>query len=214
MMRIPICPSLEVVFPGQLIAISHSNMAVEQAIRASLVEQQLVGIVYTSPHQPHSLCRIGTLARPVGRVHRRGLYTLSLVVVGQARFRMLHLYHDQPYPEATIQVWPWVQNPPPPWSMVALLGHYLKRYIAALKAVLPPALMPEAMAPNAATLGILGAALLQLPANTKQHLLEVPTTRELVRQVLRYMQCYVPLTERLVTEAAAMQLLPDGVRLN
>ena len=214
MMRIPIYPSPNVIFPGQLLAIQHPTEAIEQALQANLKTQQLIGIAYAPPHNPHALSRIGTLAQAVGRLQSPGLDAMPITVAGKARFRMVQIHYEQPYPEATFQLWPWMPNPPPPWSDVETLGQYLKRYIDALTIILPPTLIPEAMQQNAGALGILGAALLQIPAQAKQHLLEIPTTRELVHRVLHYMQIYVPLTERLATNTKTTQPVYEGVSLN
>ncbi len=196
-MRVPIYPSVDVVFPGQLLVLRSDDDIVVPMVQTCVRTQQPLGVTLVSGAQGHNVARVGTLAYVLGQLQGVELDYPHVAAVGRARFRMLQLHHDRAYMEATVRVWPWASEPHPSWEMIELFGVYLRRYVAALSEILPPALLPEALPPDAAALGVLGAALLQLPHEEKQRLLELTTTHKLLEEVLRYMRVYVPMAERL-----------------
>lgn len=196
-LRVPVYPSQEVIFPGQLLALQYPSPILEPMVRACVAARRPLGIVWTSGAHGHHLARVGTLVRFLGRLQNADWDAPNILVAGQERFRVLQMHQDHTYMEATVHLWPWTEDPRPRWNDVEALGAYLQRYVTALSDVLPPAFLPEAVLPGTTALGVLGAALLQLPSEEKQRLLEIPTMRVLLREVLRYMRVYVPMAERL-----------------
>ena len=63
-------------------------------------------------------------------------------------------------------------------------------------------------------MGVLGAALLPLPSADKQRLLEMPTAKVLLSEVLDYMRIYVPLAERLADMLPKVAAFHERVSLN
>lgn len=214
MMRIPIYPSGEVIFPGQLIRLSDEAWGMEQMLSYCREHRQPIGLVLASGPQGHTLADVGTLAYLMDGFPDSNPDMLDTLVVAQYRFRMLQIHQDQAFLEATVQLWPWVEEPRPDWRTVEQLGIYLRRFVAALSNVLPPILLPEILSPTASTLGVLGAALLQLPAKDKQRLLELPTAQTLLVTVLDYMRIYVPIAERLAKIPAEVPVLDEYISLN
>ena len=198
-LRIPIYPSPEVVFPGQLFPIFAETRRVDWLLRVCREQRQPVGVVWVQDATRGVAANVGTLAYLLDALPGQGRDFANALVVGQYRFQMLQIHQDQVYLEATVQLWPWVEEPRPGWMLVEQVGHYLCRYVEALASVWPAALLPEVLPPGAATLGVLGAALLPVAARDKQRLLETPTARGLLSAVLDYMRVYVPLAERLAT---------------
>ncbi len=196
-LRVPIYPSADVVFPGQLFPIFAEPGRVDWLLQACREQNLPLGIVFVPDAYGHTLATVGTLAYLLDDVPQRLAEFSNTVVVGQYRFQILQIHQDQVYLEATVQLWPWLEEPRPGWLSIELLGRYLHRYVQALSRTLPAALLPEVLPPGVSTLGVLGAALLPLPAAEKQRLLEIPTAKVLVSEVLNYMRVYVPLTERL-----------------
>jgi len=213
-MRIPIYPSVEVIFPGQLLVLQPMDAATVQLVRFCREYHRPLGVVLISGAQGHTVARVGTLARILGSVQNAELGDTHIVVVGRSRFQMLQMHYDRAYLEATVRQWPWLAEPRPEWSVIEQVGDYLRRYVEALSDVLPPALLPEALLPDTAALGVLGAALLQLSAEDKQNLLEVPATCMLLKEVLRYMRAYVPMAERLATMPPPMIAPHEQISLN
>ncbi len=212
--RIPIYPGADVVFPGQLYPISIKSTGARQMVRFCRELRYPLGVVFAPPTSGSNLARIGTLAYLMEPKSRATTVSSNVLVVGQTRFRIQQLHYDRAYLEATVQAWPWIQEPRPEWYLVEQLGGYLHRYIAALSDILPPTLLPEMLISHTATLGVLGAALLQIPPQQKQSLLSMPTSRALLIAVLRYMRVYVPIAERLATMEPERQQAYERIFFN
>lgn len=212
-LRIPIYPSQEIVFPGQLHPIFADTQRVDWLLRVCREQRQPLGIVWVSDVTCGAVANVGTLAYLLDDIPGGGDDFANALVVGQYRFQMLQIHQDQVYLEATVQLWPWVEEPRPGWMLVEQVGHYLRRYVEALASVWPAALLPEVLQPGVSTLGVLGAALLPLAAGEKQRLLEMPTARGLLSAVLDYMRLYVPLAERLAL-MSPKAMLNERVSLN
>lgn len=195
-LRVPIYPSSEAVFPGQLFPIFAETQRVDWLLRVCREQRQPLGVAWAADVHG-AVANVGTLAYLLDDISGKGCGFTNALVVGQYRFQMLQIHQDQVYLEATVQLWPWVEEPRPGWILVEQVGQYLRRYVEALATVWPAALLPEVLAPGVSTLGVLGAALLPLAATKKQRLLEMPTALSLLSAVLDYMRVYVPLSERL-----------------
>jgi len=212
-LRIPIYPSQEIVFPGQLFPIFAETQGVDWLLRVCREQRQPLGVVWVSDVTCGVVANVGTLAYLLDDMPGRGHGLANALVVGQYRFQMLQIHQDQIYLEATVQLWPWVEEPRPAWTLVEQMGQYLRRYVEALASVWPAALLPEVLHPGVSTLGVLGAALLPLAAEKKQRLLEIPTAQGLLSAVIDYMRLYVPLAERLATMSPE-PMLHERVSLN
>ncbi|HDQ72699.1 MAG TPA: hypothetical protein ENN19_11480 [Chloroflexi bacterium] len=212
-LRVPIYPSPEIVFPGQLYPIFPDKQGVDWLLRVCREQRQPLGVVWVSDVTCGAVANVGTLAYLLDDIPGNGRDFANALVVGQYRFQMLQIHQDQIYLEATVQLWPWIEEPRPDWMLVEQVGHYLRRYVEALASVWPAALLPEILRPGVSTLGVLGAALLPLAAEEKQRLLEMPTARGLLSAVLDYMRVYVPLAERLAT-MSPKAMLHERVSLN
>ena len=214
MLRIPVCPSAEVVFPGQIISVSERVYDVDRVLRFCREQRLVLGVVAVSGRNGHTLADVGTLVNLVEPATFAGSGPWETYVAGRQRFRIQQIHQDQVFLEATVSLWPWVEEPRPEWVLVENVGRYLLRYIKALSAVLPPVLLPDLLPPGASALGIISAGLLQLPAADKQRLLEIPTVHALLAAVLEYLRVYVPLTERLAKMPSAVPALDAYVLLN
>ena len=211
-LRVPIYPSSEAVFPGQLFPIFAETQRVDWLLRVCREQRQPLGVAWASDAHG-AVANVGTLAYLLDDIPGKSCDFANALVVGQYRFQMLQIHQDQVYLEATVQLWPWIEEPRPGWMLVEQVGHYLRRYVEALASVWPAALLPEVLSPGVSTLGVLGAALLPLAPAEKQRLLEVPTARSLLTAVLDYMRVYVPLAERLAT-MSPKETLHERVSLN
>lgn len=206
--RIAIYPSDQVIFPGQVFPLYDEvgtygygdPEALSQMIGHCRKQHRPMGIVFIPDRRGYALARIGTLANMVDATETSFQADGYPIVVGKARFRMLQIHQDHKFLEATVELYPWRQTPAPPWDLIENVGSYLRRYTKVMSDLLPPALMPEILDPSAATLGALSAAILQLPEDERQCLLELDTTYDLLLGVLKHLRLYVPLAER----AAAM----------
>ncbi len=213
-LRVPIYPSADVVFPGQLFPIFAETRGVDWMLQFCREQRQPLGMVLVPDSGGHTIARVGTLAYLLDDIPRKAHDLANIIVVGQYRFQIAQIHQDQAYLEATVELWPWLEEPRPGWMLVEQAGSYLRRYVQALSDTLPAALLPEVLPPGVSTLGVLGAALLPLPAAEKQRLLEMPTAKVLLTEVLNYMRIYVPLAERLAKMPPQVAAPHERVSLN
>ncbi len=213
-LRVPIYPSADVVFPGQLFPIFAETRGVDWILRFCREQRQPLGMIFVPDIGGHTLAGVGTLAYLLDDIPQKVQDFSNIVVVGQYRFQILQIHQDQVYLEATVQLWPWIEEPRPGWMLVEQVGNYLRRYVQALSNTLPAALLPEVLPPGVSTLGVLSAALLPLPSADRQRLLEIPTAKGLLSTVLDYMRIYVPLAERLADMPPKVAALHERVSLN
>ena len=188
-MRIAIYPSDQVIFPGQVFPLYDEvgtygygePEALKQMMHHCRTQHRPLGIVFIPDKRGYALARIGTIAHIVDAnrniVSGRWLSGCGwqCAISGCYRFTM------------TTNIWrqqsryiPGNQTPAPPWDLIENVGSYLRRYTKVMSDLLPPALMPEILEPSAATLGSLSAAILQLPENERQRLLELNSTYDLL----------------------------------
>lgn len=213
MMRVPVYPSETVIFPGQILPIPERTHDVGRILCFCREQRRALGIVSVSGTGSYTLAGVGMLATLVNPPPASGP-GMEAYVAGRHRFRIHQIHQDRPFLEATISLWPWIEEPQPEWALLENVGWYLQRYIAALSDVLPPVLLPDLLPPGASALGVISAGLLQLPAADRQRLLEVPTVRALLSSVLAYLRVYVPLTERLAAMPSEVSALDVYVSLN
>lgn len=221
-MRVGIYPSDQVIFPGQVFPLydevgtyGHGEPeALSQMIGYSRRHQRPLGVVYIPDRRGYALARIGTLAHLVDGTETSFQADGYPVVVGKSRFKMMQIHQDHDFLEATVKVYPWNDNPTPSWDLIENVGAYLRRYTKVMSELLPPALMPEILAPSAETLGALSAAILQLPETERQHLLELDTTFDLLTGVLNHLRLYVPLAERVARMPPAVPESCERVLMN
>ncbi len=220
--RIAIYPSDQVIFPGQVFPLYDEvgtygygePEALKQMMHHCRTQHRPLGIVFIPDKRGYALARIGTIAHIVDASETSFQADGYPVVVGSARFRMLQIHHDHKYLEATVAVYPWEQTPAPPWDLIENVGSYLRRYTKAMSDLLPPVLMPEILEPSAATLGSLSAAILQLPENERQRLLELNSTYDLLLGVLKHLRLYVPLAERAATMPPSVPEAYERILMN
>ena len=221
-LRIAIYPSDQVIFPGQVFPLYdeigtygyRDPEALDEMIHFCRKQHRSMGIVFIPDRRGYGLARIGTVANLVdatGAVFQADGYP---VVVGKARFKMLQIHHDRSFLESTVRLYPWSQKPTPSWELIERVGGYLRRYTKVISELLPPALMPEILAPSAATLGALSAAILQLPEIERQRLLELNSTNDLLLSVLKHLRLYVPLAERVAAMPPTVPETCERIMMN
>ena len=195
--RVPIYPSDQVAFPGQMLSLSGQDHQHLRLLRFCREARRQLGVVYVPGERGHALARVGTLSHLIVLTEAPEQLAGMHLVVGSGRFKILQLHQDRAFLEATIRLWPWREQPAPPWSVVERVGDYLHRYTQALADLMPPALMPDLLEPEPSALGVLAAAILPIAEMEKQTLLELPSAEALLHAVLRYLRLHVPLAEQL-----------------
>lgn len=113
MMRVPVLPSSEVIFPGQLFAVPVGMRVVDAILRHCRDHQRGVGVVYVSGVDGRTIANVGTLANFVDPGLSTKTSQVEAYVAGQHRFRIHQIHQDHSFLEATVSVWPWIEEPPP-----------------------------------------------------------------------------------------------------
>jgi uncharacterized protein len=155
-------------------------------IEECLNTRALFGVVLISsgretadPAVPHE---IGTMAHIAG-AERLPDGRFEIEVVGQQRFRIISLHHDQAYLTGTIEGFPLrgADRREARRSAVALLP-WLSRYLGLLGEQADAKFDGSNLPHDPASVGYLAGILVQIPMAEKQRLLSIATATELLEQ--------------------------------
>ncbi len=215
MLEIPLFPLNTVLFPHMPISLNifepRYKLMVEECLRTGapfgvvlIREGDEAHGPLAEPHEVGCLAQITQVDRlPDGR--------LSILAVGLERFEIQTLSHDQPYLKGVVEPLPLnaeSQQEVDRWGDV--LRPYVEQYLGMLArssdAVrFDPADLPQ----DSLALAHLAAALVQIPLEQKQDLLNEGDAAKFVRQVSRVYQREVAILELILQHEAAGE--PEGV---
>lgn len=131
------------------------------------------------PATPH---RIGTTAHIAG-AERLPDGRLNIEVVGQHRFQILNVHHDQAYLTGTTEEYPLSGgNERPARRSARALLPWLGRYLALLGEKAEAKFNPADMPREPASIAYLAAIIAQIPVSEKQQLLSFATAAELLER--------------------------------
>jgi Lon protease-like protein len=183
-MILPLFPLHTVLFPGMAMPLHIFEPRYRLMVNECLSRGAPFGIVLIEagrevgePATPHV---IGTTAHIAG-AERMADGRMNIEVVGQQRFRILSLRHDQAYLTGTIEEFPLAggDQRPARRSARALLP-WLGRYLALLGEKAETKFDPADMPREPASIAYLAAIVAQIPMPEKQQLLALATAEELL----------------------------------
>lgn len=185
-MILPLFPLHTVLFPGMALPLHIFEPRYRLMIEGCLSTGGPVGIVLISsgrevgdPAMPHA---VGTLARISG-AERLPDGRFNIEVVGQQRFRIVSLHHDQPYLTGTAEEFPLVgAERREARRLAVLLLPWLSRYIGLLGDKADARVDRTQLPRDPASISYLAAILVQVPMAEKQRLLAMATAAELLEQ--------------------------------
>ncbi len=191
MNTLPLFPLNTVLFPGQLLPLHIFEPRYRQMIGECLQNSQPFGVVLLRQGDevgddaavPYD---VGTTANII-QVERLPDGRMTIVCVGNARFRLTHTYHDRPYLRGDVDLWPWLPLDTDQPSPTDTVKQRLQRYLNLLAQISHSPInvdIPE----DAATLANLSAAVLQIDPAEKQQLLATASIGELLEQVAAILQ--------------------------
>jgi Lon protease-like protein len=191
MNTLPLFPLNTVLFPGQLLPLHIFEPRYRQMIGECLQNSQPFGVVLLRQGDevgddaavPYD---VGTTANII-QVERLPDGRMTIVCVGNARFRVTQTYHDRPYLRGDVDLWPWLPldtNRPSPADVVR---QRLQRYLNLLAQISHSPINVD-IPDDAATLANLSAAVLQIDPDEKQQLLATASIGELLDQVAAILQ--------------------------
>jgi uncharacterized protein len=182
-------PLNTVLFPGQMLPLHIFEDRYRLMIRRCLAEDLPFGVVLIrrgrevdNEAEPYE---VGTVARIVKSSHLSD-GTMDIITVGQERFCIKHLIHDQPYLRGEVKTLP-MQEPADPGAMATLVDavrenveHYIKLIAEAAGLQIQVDEMPD----TPLKLGYLAGVAMQIDNREKQEILAISALQEvLAREV-------------------------------
>ena len=185
--ELPLFPLNTVLFPGQLLPLHIFEDRYRLMIRRCLAEDKPFGIVLLrggaevgeNPGvETHS---IGTTARIVESSHLAD-GTLNVVAVGTERFRVIQLYHDEPYLRGEVASWPLVfgENDVRLLALAEAVRSRTVRYIELIATAAGLKIQVGDVPSEPRQVGYLAAVAMQIDNREKQRLLAAETPVEIL----------------------------------
>ncbi len=188
--ELPLFPLNTVLFPGQMLPLHIFEDRYRLMIRRCLAEDLPFGVVLIKrgrevgdEAEPHE---VGTVAHIVKSSHLPD-GTMDVVTVGQERFCIHHLIHDQPYLRGEVKTLS-MQEPSDPSAMVTLADavresvvHYIELIADAAGLQIQVSEMPD----THLQLAYLAGVAMQIDNREKQELLAISSLQEVLAREVR-----------------------------
>jgi Lon protease-like protein len=190
MIDLPLFPLNTVLFPGMALPLHIFEKRYKQMINQVLEGDRLFGVVLIK----HGSEALGPLAEPflIGCTAKIVDYQpldegrMQITTIGERRFRIHRLMGDLTYLVGEVEYHPFMIDSPEKTQLAAeLLLPKVVRYIKLLNQIEAVDLDPGDLPRDAESLGNLAPAILQMPPEEKQVLLEAGTTLELIEATSR-----------------------------
>lgn len=207
--KLPLFPLHTVFFPGMTLPLHIFEQRYRDMVNGCLNDRRPFGVLLIRSGQevggsanPHTVGTYGSISR----VERLPDGRLNIEVVGQERFRVLDLHHDQAYLTGTVEKFP-LQDPEAPTAVHAArrLAPWLSRYLKLLGDAAELPLEQQAMPAKPAALAYLAAIIVQIPMAEKQLLLNCPSTAELLTRENRVFRREISLVRAMLSRHQAAQ---------
>ena len=187
--ELPLFPLNTVLFPGQMLPLHIFEDRYRLMIRRCLAEDLPFGVVLIKRGtevgvgaEPHE---VGTIARILKSTHQSD-GTIDIVTVGQERFWIDHLIHDQPYLRGEIKALP-MWEPTDPDAVVVLANRVrdnMSRYIKLIAEAAGLQIQVDALPDAPQQLGYLAGVAMQIDNREKQEILANSSlTKVLAREI-------------------------------
>ncbi len=188
MFELPLFPLNTVLFPGMPLPLHIFEARYKQMIRMCHEEQKPFGVVFLRRNvnvggpltTPHS---VGCTARIV-EVQPLEEERMLIMTIGQERFRILSLNHDQPYLVGKVETAPLVEEDPDAISRaVDRLHPLVTQYLEYLSKLGEVQFKTEKLPTDPQQFVYIAAAYIQLPAEEKQPFLEADKATTILREL-------------------------------
>ena len=185
MFKLPIFPLNTVLFPGMQLPLHIFEARYKQMIGKCLESDKVFGVNLIK----HGSEALGPLPEPffIGCTARiiesqpleEG--RMQITAIGERRFRIQELIGDRPYLVGSVEYQPFAVGQPEELQHgVERLSPKVRQYINLLNQIETVDLDPDNLPQDPLMQGYLAAALLQMPPNEKQKLLESKSALELI----------------------------------
>jgi uncharacterized protein len=203
--EIPLFPLNTVLFPGQMLPLHIFEDRYRLMIRRCLAEDLPFGVVLIkrgpevgAEAEPHE---VGTIARILKSSHQSD-GTIDIITIGQERFCIDHLIHDQPYLRGEVKTLP-MREPADP-DVVATLADRVRdsvsRYIKLIAEAAGLQIQVDAMPDAPQQLGYLAGVAMQIDNREKQEILADPSLQELLAREMHLLNRENALLRWMITQ--------------
>ena len=208
--ELPLFPLQTVLFPGMPLVLQVFEQRYRQMIGECLRDDQPFGVVLIREGEevgdpsvePFTIGCTAEIAQmqPLDEGH------MQLLVIGQERFRILALHHDQPYLTGTVDYFPLRRDVPGQRDAVAALRPWVEQYLSLLTEAGELDSETTELPTEPESLAYLAAAILQVPILEKQSLLAEPAAANLLSTMRALYRRELPLLRAMLAyrEAAPM----------
>ena len=188
MFELPLFPLNTVMFPGMSLPLHIFEARYQKMIRTCLEDDNLFGVVLIKRGSE----ALGPLAEPytVGCTARiidvqyLDAGRMNITTIGEQRFRIHSLKSDLPYLVGEVDFHPlFINQPEELQAAVDNLTPKINQYISLLNQIESVNLDPENLPDDPIVIGYFAAALLQMPPNEKQALLQSESHLELLKSL-------------------------------
>jgi Lon protease-like protein len=183
---LPLFPLNTVLFPGQALPLHIFEPRYREMVADCLASDQTFGVVLIRKGPevgetaiPH---KVGTTA-VIQEVERLPDGRMNILTLGQERFRLESYDDNKSYLVGRITPWPWDTTLLPEGSVRRGVQRHLERYIDLLSQISASEFELDQPPQDLTSLAVLAAVILQLPADQKQRLLEIPSLDGLLRHL-------------------------------
>lgn len=205
MVELPLFPLNTVLFPGVPISLHIFEERYKEMVEMCLASQTPFGVVLSREDEdsygiPADPTLTGTSAQ-ITQVERLADGRMNILAVGLERFQVTSLRYDRPYLMGTVEPFPISGEDSFSAERASdSLRPWVERYLEILTLAadedvdFQTAQLPD----DPLSLGYLAAALVQIPVEQKQSLLDASEATALLRQVRRIYTREVPLLQRML----------------
>jgi uncharacterized protein len=180
---IPLFPLDAVLFPGTVQPLHIFEDRYKEMIRFCLDNTKPFGVVWDQPGIGETLEGLAVIGTSAAIVHVEPLDEgrMNILAVGKSRFRLLAVFHDQPYLMGQVQSYPFrVEQQVRAAALEARLREYFRAYAPVLAEATGVELRLGDWPDGAPAAAVVAAIALQVPLDDKQRLLAQPTIDQLL----------------------------------
>ncbi len=190
--ELPVFPLSIVLFPGALLPLHIFEERYKQMMKDSLASDKLFGLTYLAENEtwPPPVGRIGGMAQIMAVVPLDG-GRMNILTVGTTRYRTIRYIETEPYLKAEVEL---IQDQNDDYDTTTLMAEVKKLYIRAadaLKALNDEQTLPSDLPDSPEDFSFAVAAVLQLPLEKKQPLLELRSSGQRLTKLRHHLSSII-----------------------
>lgn len=216
--ELPLFPLQTVLFPGMPLALHVFEPRYRQMVDECLRDRKPFGVVLIREGdevgdalvQPFAIGCTAEIAQMQPLEGGR----MQLLVIGQDRFQILQIHHDQPYLTGTVEYFPLRSEATQSRAAVEALLPWVEEYLSLLRDAGELDFDLARLPSEPDTLAYLAATVLQVPALDKQPLLAEPVAANLLNDMRSLYRRELPLLRAMLEFRQEIPAGPGPFSLN